>query len=64
MRNSRRADQLGAFVAGGAVEVVGEVVEEPLAAAEQDGNDRHVQFVDQAGARPTARGRWHCPATS
>lgn len=48
MRNRRRADELSARVALGAVV---EVVEEPLAAAEQDRHDRQVYFVDQAGPK-------------
>jgi hypothetical protein len=48
VRDRRRADELGAPVAlGDAVEVV----EESLAAAQEDGDDRHVHLVDQAARR-------------
>jgi hypothetical protein len=33
-----------------------EAVEEPLAAAQQDGHDRHVHFVDQASAEVLLHG--------
>jgi hypothetical protein len=47
MRDGGWADELDAFVAFWAAV---EVVEEPLAAAEQDGHEHQVQVVDQAGA--------------
>src|SRR5205807_3097297 len=47
VRDGGRADELDAFVA---VRAAVEVVEEPLAAAEQDGHDHQVHLVDQAGA--------------
>jgi len=54
VRHRRGADQLDALVAVGAAV---EVVEEPRATAQEDGHDRQVQFVDQAGAQVLLHGR-------
>jgi hypothetical protein len=47
MRNRGGAYEFHAFIAGGAIEVL----EEPLAASEQDRRDSHVHLVDQACAQ-------------
>ena len=47
MRDGASVDELDALVA---LRAAGKAVEEPLAAAEQDGHDHQVQFVDQPWA--------------
>jgi hypothetical protein len=47
VRDGRRAHELDGFVARRSAV---EMVEEALTAAQEDGDDRDVQFVDQAGA--------------
>lgn len=58
MGNRGRAGQLDTLVA---IRPPVEVVEEPLSAAEEDGDDRQVQFVDQAGVKVLPHG-WRASA--
>lgn len=53
MCDRRRAEELHALIA---IWAAVEMVEEPLAAAEEDGHDHQVQVVDQAGAEVLLHG--------